>query len=404
MTESLRFRMFPRKQLDIRWPDLAHAALYCAFPRSIRAKEAELEGMFASPFPVLSAFTVRTGFDLCLGALGLPAGSEILMSALTIKEMVNIAKHRGLVPVPLDIESGTLAPEIATIENAITERTRAIVIAHLFGTRMPMGPVIELAKKHGILVLEDCAQAFTGPDYTGHPETDVAMFSFGSIKTMTALGGALLRVKDGELLRKMRMIQRTHPTQTRKEFAKVVLTHVILKLFTMPLMFGLFYRGCQFLGADFEGVIAKMRGLDEEDWLKEIQWQCSYPLLALLAHRLRTFDPARLNERIRVAEEFAKSLPREIVYPGNRAAFHSFWVFPILVEARERFLAKLRRRGFDGTAAGSALAVIEPPAGRKSQEPAKTRELYRKLLYLPVYPNVPLRERVRLSTAIGEIF
>src|SRR6266513_1305995 len=271
MTESLRFRMFPRKQLDIGWADLAHAALYCSFPRSICAKEAELEGMFASPFPVLSAFTVRTGFDLCLGALGLQAGSEILMSALTIKEMVNIARHHGLVPIPLDIESGTMAPEIAKIEAAITERTRAIVMAHLFGTRMP-------------------------------------------------LGGALLRVKDAELLRKMRVIQRTHPAQTRKDFARVILTHVILKVFTLPLLFGLFYRVSALLGADFEEVIAKVRGLDEEDWLKEIQWQCSYPLLALLAHRLRTFDAARLNKRIRVGEKFAKSLPREISYLGNRAA------------------------------------------------------------------------------------
>jgi decaprenylphospho-beta-D-ribofuranose 2-oxidase len=403
MTESLRFRMYPRKQLDIRWTDLAHAALYCAFPRSLRAKEAEVEGMFAPTFPVLSAFTVRTGFGLCLGALGLPAGSEILMSALTIKEMVNIAKHRGLVPIPLDIESGTLAPEISTIEAAITERTRAIVIAHLFGTRTPMGPVIELAKKYGIVVIEDCAQAFTGPEYTGHPETDVAMFSFGSIKTMTALGGALLRVKDAELLRKMRVIQRTHPAQTRKQFAGTLLTHAVLKLFTLPLLFGLFYRVCGLLGADFEDVIAKVRGLDEEDWLKEIQWQCSYPLLALLAHRLRTFDAAKLNERTRVGEEFAKSLPREIRYPGDRAAFHSFWVFPILTEARERFMAELHGRGFDGTASGSALSVIEPPAWRENLEPSKTREAYRKLLYLPVYPNVPARERKRLSKAISEI-
>src|SRR5438046_8643442 len=96
----------------------------------------------------------------------------------------------------------------------------------------------------------------------------------------------------------MRMIQRTHPTQTRKEFAKVVLTHVVLKLFTLPLMFGLFYRGCQFLGADFEGVIAKMRGLDDKDWLKEIQWQCSYPLLALLAYRLRTFELQSLTKLV----------------------------------------------------------------------------------------------------------
>src|SRR6266478_6538332 len=403
MTPLPRLRMYPRKQLDVRWRDLACAAFHCVFRRRIRAKEAEVEGMFAPGYPVLSAFTVRTGFDLLLGALEFPGGSEILMTALTIPEMVNIAKHHGLVPIPLDIEGGTMAPEISTIESAITERTRAIVVAHLFGTRVPMGPVIELAKKHGILVIEDCAQAFTGPDYTGHPETDMAMFSFGSIKTMTALGGALLRVKDADLLRKMRILQRIHPAQTRKQFAGIVLTHVMLKLFTLPLLFGMFYRGCKLFGADFETVIAKVRGLDEEDWLKEIQWQCSYPLLALLAHRLRTFNAGRLKQRVSAAEEFAKTLPWKISYPGDHAEFHSFWVFPILVEARERFMAELHRRGFDGTASGSALAVIEPPAVRENREPEKTRELYRKLLYLPVYPKVPARERKRLSKEIAQI-
>src|SRR5260370_16349357 len=404
MTLLPRIRMYPRKQLDISWSDLACAAFYCAVPRGIGGKAAGLERLCGPGHPVLCGFTVRTGFGLCLGALAFPAGREILMTALTIPEMVNIAKHHGLVPIPLDIEGGTMAPEVATIESAITERTRAIVVAHLFGTRVPMGPVIELAKRHGILVIEDCAQAFTGPDYTGHPKTDVAMFSFGSIKTMTALGGALLRGKDAELLRKMRVIQRIHPAQTRKQFAGTVLTHVLLKLFTLPLLFGMFYRGCKLFGADCESVIAKVRGLDEEDWLKEIQWQCSYPLLALLAHRLRTFNAERLKQRVSVGAEFAKTLPWKISYPGESAEFHSFWVFPILVEARERFMEELHRRGFDGTAAGSALAVIEPPAGGEDQEPAKTREVFRRLLYLPVYPKVPARERARLSKAIAEIF
>src|SRR5256886_17120832 len=116
-----RLRMYPRKQLDIRWRDLACAAFHCVFRRSIRAKEAEVEGMFAPGYPVLSAFTVRTGFDLLLGALEFPAGSEILMTALTIPEMVNIAKHHGLVPIPLDIESSTMAPEMSTIELARSE-------------------------------------------------------------------------------------------------------------------------------------------------------------------------------------------------------------------------------------------------------------------------------------------
>ncbi len=56
--------------------------------------------MFAPWAPELSAFTVRIGLDLYLGALGLPAGSEILTSALSIKEMAKIAKHHGLVPIP----------------------------------------------------------------------------------------------------------------------------------------------------------------------------------------------------------------------------------------------------------------------------------------------------------------
>src|SRR5260370_35275557 len=101
------------------------------------------------------------------------------------------------------------------------------------------------------------------------------MFSFGSIKTMTALGGALLRGKDAELLRKMRVIQRIHPAQTRKQFAVTVLPHVLLKLFTLPLLFGMFYRGCKLFGSDFECLIAKVAELVEAIELRELHWQCS---------------------------------------------------------------------------------------------------------------------------------
>lgn len=395
--------MYPRKQLDIRWSDIARAALYCIFPGDIRARESELEGLFAPAFPVLTTLTVRSGFDLCLQALALPPGSEILMSALTIPEMANIARHNGLVPIPLDLDRDTLAPGISTIEAAITDNTRAVVIAHLFGTRIPMEPVIAIAKQHGLFVIEDCAQAFSGSHYTGHLETNAAMFSFGSIKTATALGGALIRLRDSELLSKMKIIHRSYPLQTRKEFQGILLTHVILKLFTLPLLFGLFYRACVFLGADFEGVITAVRGLDPEDWLKEIRKYPSFPLLSLLAHRLRTFDSARVMQRTKVGQEFAQALPPGVLFPGNQAQFHSFWVFPILMNAREQFMTALHSRGFDGTATGSALSVIDPPAGREDLDPAETRSFFGKLLYLPIYPEVPHPERDRLSKAIAGI-
>src|SRR2546430_13613148 len=104
MTLLPRLRMYPRKQLDIRWRDLACAAFHCVFRRSIRAKEAEVEGRFAPGYPVLSAFTVRTGFDLLLGALELPPAAEFRLTPLPFPELWNMRRHTGWVPIPWVIE------------------------------------------------------------------------------------------------------------------------------------------------------------------------------------------------------------------------------------------------------------------------------------------------------------
>jgi FAD/FMN-containing dehydrogenase len=398
--------LYPRKQLDIRWRDLATGMLRCLFPRDSAKSEVDLCRLFAPGHPVLVTFAVRTGFDLFLKAQAFPPGSEIIMSALTIREMADIAHKHNLVPVPLDLDLDKLAPGVSDLEAAITPNTRAIVIAHLFGSRVEMDPLIAVAKRDGILVLEDCAQAFSGMDYTGHPETDAAMFSFGSIKTATSLVGALIRLKDPVLLQKMRSLQQSYPLQSRKEYFQMLFTHVVVKLFTIPLLYGLFYRACMWLEKDFDQVINAVRGLPpegEEEDLALIRKQPSAPLLALLLRRLRTFSTARLAQRTQVGSEFARALPPGLTCLGNAARFHSYWVFPVLVEAPERFAAALRTYGFDATTAGSALSVIEPPLGGKLAPPEKLRAAYRKLLYLPVYPAVPASARARLQNALHEI-
>jgi dTDP-4-amino-4,6-dideoxygalactose transaminase len=212
---------------------------------------------------MIITYCVRAGFDLCLQALEFPEGSEIVMSALTIREMADIVRKNGLVPVPLDLELETLAPAISTVESAVTLKTRAIVVAHLFGTRVPMDPIVELAKRNNLFVIEDCAQAFAGREYTGHPQGDLAMFSFGSIKTSTALGGALARGKDPQFLHKMRAIQASYPLQSRDEHLKAVSTHVCVKLFTIPMIYGLFYRACAAMEKDFDQVINAVHGLPD---------------------------------------------------------------------------------------------------------------------------------------------
>ncbi len=401
-----KFALYPRKQLDIRWRDLAAGMWRCFFPRSLERSEAELRERFATGSPLHIAYTVRSSFDLILQALQLPAGSEIVMSALTIREMADIARRHGLVPVPLDLNLETMAPEVIALQTAITPRTRALVIAHLFGTRVPMRPLLDLAKRHGLFVFEDCAQAFIGPDYTGHPETDAAMFSFGSIKTATSIAGALVRLRDPKLLQKIQAIQKTYPRQPTKEYFRELFTHVCVKFFTVPLLFGLFYRVCVALGKDFERVISAVRNLPEgEEDVSVIRKQPCAALVDLLARRIRTFDVDKLEERTRVGAEFAKTLPAGLTLLGRKAEFHSFWVFPVLAEAPDRFAAILRSYGFDATTAGSALSVIEPPARSDAQiAPAKTiRAAARKLLYLPVYPVVPAKERAHLQAALREI-
>ncbi|CAM9585611.1 unnamed protein product, partial [Hapterophycus canaliculatus] len=80
--------------------------------------------------------SVRTAFDLYLKALKLPRGSLVICSALTIPDMVTIFEEHGLVPVPVDLDPQTLAPEPGALEAGQQQRVRAIYVAHVFGAQV----------------------------------------------------------------------------------------------------------------------------------------------------------------------------------------------------------------------------------------------------------------------------
>ena len=88
------------------------------------------------------------------------------------------------------------------------QNTKMLLVAHIFGTRFPLDTVLEVARSHSLVVVEDCAQAFVGSQYTGDDRADVSMFSFGTIKTATSFGGALIRVKNPVVLNEMRRRER----------------------------------------------------------------------------------------------------------------------------------------------------------------------------------------------------
>src|SRR6476620_11825484 len=244
--------MWPRKQLDIGWSDLAFGLLQVVGARSRPTERAVVGHDWVPAEEAILTLSVRSGLDLLLTALALPADSEVIMSAVTIPDMVRIVEHHGLIPVPVDVDGRALQPVIEHLERSITPQTRAILVAHLLGTHIDMGPIIELARQHDLLVIEDCAQAFVGSAYAGHPDSDCALFSFGPIKTATALGGAVVRVRDGALRSRMRDLQNAYPIQTRSAYLKRLVKYATFRMLCKPFNYGLLVRTMGMLGIDYD--------------------------------------------------------------------------------------------------------------------------------------------------------
>jgi perosamine synthetase len=383
--------MYARKRLDIGWRDLSSGLVACAFARDEAGLARRIEEWFGGPDrAAFACLSVRSGLELYLETLALPKGSEVLMSALTIPDMWRVVEHHGLVPVPVDVEAGTLAPRPEAWRAAVTPRTRLAIVAHLFGTRIALDPLLELKKSHGLLVLEDNAQAYTGSDFKGHPGADVSMFSFGPIKTATALAGGVLCVRDLAILGRMRAAHATWPVQSRPGYAKRILKYALLKAITSPVLYTGFVGACSAAGTTHDKVIqGTVRGFKGGDFFEKIRHRPSAPLLALMLRRFEHGSEARVAERALRARRLIAQSGVTLEFPGALAPYHSFWVFTVLSNRPEELVVRLRERGFDATQAAT-MSALPAPAARPELEPREARAMLARLVYVPVYPEMPL--------------
>ena len=140
--------------------------------------------------------------ELALYCLGIGSGDEVIVPSRTFIATASCAVMRGATPVVADIDrdSGNLTAE--TIEKVITPRTKAIIVVHLAGWPCEMDSILELARRRGIAVIEDCAQAH-GARYRGRSVGsfgDMSAFSFCQDKNMTTGGeGGMLLTNDRKL-------------------------------------------------------------------------------------------------------------------------------------------------------------------------------------------------------------
>jgi len=392
--------LYARHRLDIRPADLAHAV--AAMPAADPKRAAvEVERLWSAN--ALACYSVRSGFHLLLKALALPYDSEVLFSAVTHPDMPRLAQHHGLVPVPIDLEPATLAPRPELVLGAITGRTRMLVVAHLFGGRVDLAPLAEICRSSGILLVEDCAQAFQGPGHSGDSLADASMFSFGILKTATALGGAMLTVRNPALLGRMRSIQLRWPVQRRTaHFKRIVQTAVFVAL-TGPAAYALAARLAVALEIDFDRLVnSSARAFPAgatDDLVRRLEHRPSAPLLKLLARRLNTFDHARLLARAMAGEELAAILPSGLRV-GGLALDQTYWLFPIVAERPDETIEMARAAGFDAARAASSVKSISAPAHRPDLEPVCAQAVMSRLVFLPAYPELPPGALETLASAV----
>jgi dTDP-4-amino-4,6-dideoxygalactose transaminase len=205
---------------------------------------AQFEAAFArrAGLPAAHAITAsygRMAFYFILKALALPAGSEIVVPALTFWVIPELARVAGLKIVLADVDPATFTLDPAAFERAITPATRAVVPTHLYGLPCDMDAIIAIAARHDLRVIEDCAHAL-GAAYRGQVVGtfgDAAFFSFQTLKPLNCYGGGLALVRDPDLAARVRAVAESQRWPDEKRVDNRLLVGRLQRIFIKPWVF-----------------------------------------------------------------------------------------------------------------------------------------------------------------------
>ncbi|MEZ5840838.1 MAG: DegT/DnrJ/EryC1/StrS family aminotransferase [Hyphomicrobiales bacterium] len=170
------------------------------------------ENAFARFLGVGNAVAVSSGtaaLELALQCLGIGLGDEVVVPAYTFPATAASVLRNFAVARFADIDPATWNVSLETVKAAVTERTRAILVAHMFGNPADVAPVVEFARARGIAVIEDCAQAF-GATIDGRQIGtfgDISIFSFNEIKNLSTGEGGMIVTADDDIAERCRLLR-----------------------------------------------------------------------------------------------------------------------------------------------------------------------------------------------------
>jgi len=321
------------------------------------------EAAFAEYNGARACIAVNSGtaaLQLALMAAGIGPGDEVIVPSFTFFATAEAVSVLGAAPVFVDVDPISYTVTAAAIEGAITPRTRAVIPVHLYGQAADLDPILELAKKHSLHVIEDAAQAH-GAEYKGKRLGGLGSagcFSFYPSKNLGAYGeaGAIV-TSDEELATRLRLL-RDHGSTSKYAHAIV---------------------GYNFRMEEIQAAVLNVKLPHLTDW-NDARRACA----------------ARYNSALTNA---GVVLPREMDY-----ARHVFHVYAVQSDHRDELQKRL-------TAAGVQSGVHYPipihlqPAyeslSYKRGDLPVTEALAERVLSLPMFPELSEEQIARVAEAVG---
>ena len=311
----------------------------------------KFEQEFAKFIGVKYAIGVGNGTDalyLALRACGISKNDEVILPVNTFIATAEAITLNGAKPVFVDVNPETYNIDINEIEKAITKKTKAIVPVHLFGQSADMSPILKIAKKHKLCVIEDCAQAH-GARYKNKivgSIGDIGCFSFFPGKNLGAYGDAGIITTNNKILAQKIYILRNHGRLKKYK-------HTI------------------------EGINSR---------LDEIQ----ATILRVKLKHLKSWNKDR-QKNARVYDKLFKNI-NNIITPyiiKNTKSVYYFYI--IRVKNRKKIQTKLKKEGVS-TGIHYPVPLHLQPAykylGHKKGDFPKTEKLSKEILSLPIYPEL----------------
>jgi dTDP-4-amino-4,6-dideoxygalactose transaminase len=309
----------------------------------------EFEEEFAAYCRVEHAIAVNTGtsaLHLALLALGVGPGDEVVTVPFTFVATVAAIGYTGARPVFVDVEPQSLTMDPTQLESAINERTKAIVPVHLYGQTANMTAILEIARRHGIPVVEDACQAH-GAEQRGERAGSmgaVGCFSFYPGKNLGAYGeGGAMTTRDADLARRVQLL--------RDWGAEEKYVHTL--------------KGFNYRLAELQAAFLRVKLRRLEQWTE-------------VRRRHGGLYNELLGDGFEVADEV----------PGNRHVYH---VYAIRVSGRESVQRNLQAHGI-GTGIHYPIPIHLQPAwadlGYRPGEFPVAERAADQVLSLPIYPEL----------------